>query len=129
MHAIRVDPLVRLRYVEVAQPDMHDPSGDLRRVEAALRSEWGLDGLRCGLDVLGVLQAALRDGDWRITAAVHAERDIIAVWPGLRDRVYGAAVDVGSTTIAAHVCDLTTGEVVASAGAMNPQIRFGEDTS
>ena len=49
--------------------------------------------------------------------------DILAVWPGLRDRVYGAAVDVGSTTIAAHVCDLVSGEVVASAGAMNPQIQ------
>ena len=127
VHAIRVDPLVRLRFVEVARPDMHDPSGDLRRVEAALREEWGLDGLRCGLEVLETLQAALRDGEWCITAAVHADRDIVAVWPGLRDRVYGAAVDVGSTTIAAHVCDLTTGEVVASTGAMNPQIRFGED--
>jgi len=37
------------------------------------------------------------------------------------------AVDVGSTTIAAHLCDLSSGEVVASAGVMNPQIRFGED--
>ena len=127
VHAIRVDPVVRLRFVEVAQPDMHDPSGDLRRVEAALREEWGLDDLRCGLEVLGTLQAALRAGEWRITAAIHGDRDIVAVWPGLRDTVYGAAVDVGSTTIAVHVCDLTTGEVVASAGAMNPQIRFGED--
>jgi hypothetical protein len=46
---------------------------------------------------------------------------------GLRDKAYGIAVDVGSTTIAAHLCDLQTGEVVASAGMMNPQIRFGED--
>ena len=127
VHAIRVDPVVRLRFVEVAQPDMHDPSGDLRRVETALRDEWGLEDLRCDLAVLETLQAALRSGDWRITAAVHGDRDIVAVWPGLKDRVYGAAVDVGSTTIAAHVCDLTSGEVVASAGAMNPQIRFGED--
>jgi uncharacterized 2Fe-2S/4Fe-4S cluster protein (DUF4445 family) len=37
------------------------------------------------------------------------------------------AVDIGSTTIAAHLCDLGTGEVLASAGMMNPQIRFGED--
>jgi uncharacterized 2Fe-2S/4Fe-4S cluster protein (DUF4445 family) len=51
----------------------------------------------------------------------------VAAWPGFRDRVYGAAVDVGSTTIAAHLCDLVSGEVLASAGAMNPQIRFGED--
>src|SRR5262249_10160123 len=40
---------------------------------------------------------------------------------------YGLAVDIGSTTIAGHLCDLATGEVVASAGVMNPQIRFGED--
>jgi len=127
VHAIKVDPVVRLRYVEVAPPDMHEPSGDLRRVEAALGEEWGLSDLRCDLQVLETLQAALRAGDWRVTVAVHGERDIIAMWPGLRDRVYGAAVDVGSTTIAAHICDLVSGDVIASAGAMNPQIRFGED--
>ena len=49
------------------------------------------------------------------------------MWPGFRERVYGIAVDIGSTTIAAHLCDLSSGEVVAAAGAMNPQIRFGED--
>jgi len=37
------------------------------------------------------------------------------------------AIDVGSTTIAAHLCDLGSGDVVASSGIMNPQIRFGED--
>ncbi len=54
-------------------------------------------------------------------------RDIVGVWPGLVDRVYGVAVDIGSTTVAAHLSDLTTGETLASAGVMNPQIRFGED--
>jgi uncharacterized 2Fe-2S/4Fe-4S cluster protein (DUF4445 family) len=43
------------------------------------------------------------------------------------ERAFGVAVDVGSTTIAAHLCDLVSGEVVASSGVMNPQIRFGED--
>ena len=49
------------------------------------------------------------------------------VWPGFRDRLFGVAIDVGSTTIAAHLCDLMSGEVLASSGVMNPQIRFGED--
>ena len=53
--------------------------------------------------------------------------EIVAVWPGFVDTAYGIAVDVGSTTVAGHLIDLTTGEVVASAGVMNPQIRFGED--
>ena len=51
----------------------------------------------------------------------------IAVWPGLKEQVVGVAIDVGSTTMSAHLCDMVTGDVLASTGAMNPQIRFGED--
>ena len=127
VHDIELDPVVRLYYVEVQPPDMHDPAGDLRRVEEALEFEWRLENLRCDLRVVQGLQRSLRDGEWRVTVAVHNDNEIVAVWPGFRDRVYGAAVDVGSTTIAVHLCDLASGEVVAAAGVMNPQIRFGED--
>ncbi len=125
--AIELYPVVRLHYVQVKQPDMHDPSGDLRRLFEALEAEWSLKDLTCDLSVLQGLQSALRAADWQVTVAVHAEKQIIGVWPGLRERAFGLAVDVGSTTIAAHLCDLLSGEVVASAGVMNPQIRFGED--
>jgi uncharacterized 2Fe-2S/4Fe-4S cluster protein (DUF4445 family) len=127
VRAIELNPVVRLHYVQVKEPDMHDPSGDLRRLFDALEREWGLTGLACDLSVLQILQGALRAGSWEVTVAVHAEKQIIGVWPGLHEAVFGLAVDIGSTTIAAHLCDLTSGEVVASAGTMNPQIRFGED--
>ena len=53
---------------------------------------------------------------------------IIEIWPGLYEKgLYGLAIDLGSTTIAAHLTDLKSGDVLKSAGAMNPQIRFGED--
>ena len=126
-HAIELNPVVRLHYVQVKQPDMHDPSGDLRRLFEALEAEWGLTGLTCDLSVIQTLQPTLRSGSWAVTVAVHAAKQVIGVWPGLHELVYGLAVDVGSTTIAAHLCDLASGEVVASAGLMNPQIRFGED--
>jgi uncharacterized 2Fe-2S/4Fe-4S cluster protein (DUF4445 family) len=124
---IELNPVVRLHYVQVKEPDMHDPSGDLRRLFEALEREWGLKDLVCDLSVLQILQGALRAGAWQVTVAVHAEKQIIGVWPGLHEAVFGLAVDIGSTTIAAHLCDLTSGDVVASAGSMNPQIRFGED--
>ena len=124
---IEVDPVVTLHYVEVAQPDMHDPASDLRRVIAALKSQWGLEGLHADLRVLHRLQRALREGAWKVTVAVREGAQIIGVRAGFADRAHGLAVDIGSTTIAAHLCDLSTGEVVAASGVMNPQIRFGED--
>jgi uncharacterized 2Fe-2S/4Fe-4S cluster protein (DUF4445 family) len=106
---------------------MHDPSGDLQRLLQALETQWDLRGLDCDLRAIQGLQKALRQGEWTVTVAVHQNQQITAIWPGFRDKAYGLAVDVGSTTIAGHLCDLASGEVVGSAGVMNPQIRFGED--
>ena len=100
---------------------------DLTRLKEALLTQWDLGGLNCGTGVLAGLQAALREGNWSVTVAVHRDREIIGVWPGYRGEVYGLAIDVGSTTIAAHLCELSSGSVICSDGRMNPQIRFGED--
>ncbi|WP_438956757.1 ASKHA domain-containing protein [Cognatiyoonia sp.] len=130
---IVVNPSTRLYYVEVQEPDMHDPSGDLERLITALRKEWELPELEADLSVLKALQPVLRKGEWKVTCAVHLGDDtfsprIMQIWPGYYEgSIYGLAVDLGSTTIAAHLCDLGSGEVVASSGIMNPQIRFGED--
>lgn len=125
-HPIRIDPLVRLFYVEVLEPDMHAPTSDFGRLAAAL-AENGAGAVTADLPVLRDLQAILRRGRWRVTAAVRRDGRLVQLWPGFHDRALGLALDVGSTTIAAHLCDLVTGEVVGSAGVMNPQIRFGED--
>ena len=131
VRAITMDPATRLHYVEVAEPDMHEPSGDLQRLERALAEQWGIEGATADFHTLPTLQPALRAGDWKVTVAVHRDDHgprILHVWPGYHEGgLYGLAIDVGSTTIAGHLCDLATGEVLASVGLMNPQIRFGED--
>ncbi|MDP6165494.1 MAG: ASKHA domain-containing protein [Gammaproteobacteria bacterium] len=126
-HDITLNPLVHLYYVEVQEPDMHDPSGDLRRLLNALEHDWQLTNLDYDVALLAQLQQVLRTGKWCVTVAVRQNKQVVALWPGFHDKLYGIAVDVGSTTIAAHLCDLISGEVKASAGVMNPQIRFGED--
>ena len=125
---IKLDPAMRLHYVVVEEPNMHKPSGDLERLLRALAEQWGLTDLEeCDLRTLQRLQKALREGNWKVTVAVHRGQRITAIWPGFHDRAYGIAVDLGSTTIAAHLWNLSTGKDVASGGIMNPQIRFGED--
>ncbi len=130
---ITLNPSVKLFYVEVEEPDMHEPSGDLERLVSALDEGWNIKGLRADLHILTSLQTTLRKGAWKVTAAIHlgdAENPpkIMHLWSGFYEgSIYGLAVDLGSTTIAAHLCDLQSGEVIASSGIMNPQIRFGED--
>ncbi len=127
---IEMDPIVRLCFVEVREPDMHEPSGDLRRLIEAVETQWPdrvTGPIRCDLHVIQTLQATLRAGKWHVTVALRNGTDMIALWPGLKEQIVGVAIDVGSTTMSAHLCDLVTGDVLASTGAMNPQIRFGED--
>ena len=130
---IVMNPSTKLYYVEVQEPDMHNPAGDLERLRMALNEQWQLENVHADLHILQKMQPILRKGDWKVTCAVHLGDDenaprIMHIWPGYYEgTVYGLAVDLGSTTIAAHMCDLQTGEVVASSGIMNPQIRFGED--
>lgn len=126
-HDIQINPETHAYFVEVEKPDMHDPSGDLERLQLALRRDWDLGDLSISLPALQALQSTLRDDEWQVTTAIRSNGEIIAVWPGLRTKLYGVAIDVGSTTIAAHLCDLASGDVLTSAGQMNPQIRFGED--
>ena len=124
---IAIDPTIRLHFITVREPDMHEPSSDLGRIHEALEAQWGLSGLETDFGIMRTMQPMLRKGKWQVTAAVRDGRELVALWPGLKEQVFGLAVDLGSTTIAAHLCDLATGEVKASSGLMNPQIRFGED--
>ena len=127
VRSFTVDPVVRLHHVEVEAPELASPSGDLARLFEALEREWQLTGLEADLHVVRSLQPALEAGHQRVTVAVHDGRQVIAIWPGLHEKAYGVAIDVGSTTIAGHLADLSDGSVLASHGVMNPQIRFGED--
>ena len=127
---IEMDPIIRLCLVEVREPDMHEPSGDLRRLVEALQTQWPdrvTGEIDCDLHILQQLQPVLRAGKWQVTVALRDGNRIVGIWPGLKERVAGVAIDVGSTTMSAHLCDMVTGDVLASTGAMNPQIRFGED--
>ena len=130
---IVMDPATRALYVEVAEPDMHEPTGDFERLVTALQEQWGVGEVAAELPILRRLQPALRKGGWKVTVALHkgnhdTRHRLLDIWPGFHEGgIYGLAIDLGSTTVAAHLCDLRDGSVLASAGVMNPQIRFGED--
>ncbi len=135
--AIAVDAAMRLYYVELPAPHMKDHRGDWQRLQDELRTVHGLDGLTIDLAALRELQPALAAGGRAVTVTVWSARasedadagtgEVVRVQPGFHDALYGIAVDVGTTTVAGHLCHLRTGEILGSASRMNPQVPYGED--
>jgi uncharacterized 2Fe-2S/4Fe-4S cluster protein (DUF4445 family) len=129
---IERDPAIHMCYVEVEEPDMEKPLGDLDRLLVALEKDWKLSRIEVDFHLLPRVQQILRKGEWKVTAAIHKDEAddrprLVALYPGLKNEAYGIACDIGSTTIAMHLSSLLSGRTLASSGTSNPQIRFGED--
>jgi len=124
---IEVEPVIRQYYVEVEEAKLGVHRGDWGRLQDALTEQWNLKDLSIDIHVLRKLQAVLRAEKWAITVIIWNEREVIEVRPGYVEGAYGLAVDVGSTTVASYLCDLQSGELLATEAMMNPQVSYGED--
>jgi uncharacterized 2Fe-2S/4Fe-4S cluster protein (DUF4445 family) len=123
---IELDPAVRQVTVVVDEAQLGEHRGDWGRLQQALREQWQIQANRIDLPALQKLQAALREGGWKVTVTLWQD-EVIAVTPGYEAASYGLAVDIGSTTVAGYLCDLRTGKLLATEAVMNPQVTYGED--
>jgi len=124
---IEHNPAVKLYYIEVEAPSFQEPTGDFERICTELENRYGLKDLRIDIQTLRQLPAVLRKKDWKVTVSVWMDQEIIRVQPGKREESYGLAVDIGTTTVAAYFCNLSTMEVMDTVSMMNPQCKYGED--
>jgi uncharacterized 2Fe-2S/4Fe-4S cluster protein (DUF4445 family) len=136
--AIEVKPAIRKYYVSLTPPNLERPIADWERLAKELETTIGLvrrgeENLPRWFDLtidyqcLRMLSSTLRDAHWKVTVAVWRDQQVISVEPGYMPDSYGAAVDIGSTTIALYLCNLRTGALLAAESEMNPQIVYGED--
>ncbi len=122
-----LDPAVKNYFVKMPAATLEDHRSDLNRLQDALKEQYGLENLSMDYFVLRELPNVIRDGNWEVTATVLYDREIIDVRPGFAEKWYGIGIDVGTTTVAAYLCDMSTGEMLIKDGMMNPQVRYGED--
>lgn len=130
LEPITVDPSFSLFYLTIPEAQLGDSVSAADALANAVATQHKRRAPEVARRTLATLHAAMAKAEGEVTVAVRhdaAADSIVAAWPGFVDSVYGIAVDVGSTTVAGHLCELLTGEIVGSSGLMNPQIRFGED--
>ncbi len=136
--AIEIKPSVRKYYVALTPPNLERPIADWERLAKGLETSMGLvrrgeENLPRWFDLtidyqcLRTLSSTLRQAKWNVTVSVWQDKEVIEVQPGYVEDSYGAAVDIGSTTVALYLCNLRTGELLAAESEMNPQIVYGED--
>lgn len=135
---IEIKPSIRKYLVKMSPPNLERPIADWERLAKGLETSMGLirrgeenlprwSDLKIDYACLRTLSDTLRQANWDVTVSVWQDKEVIQVQPGYVEESYGAAVDIGSTTIALYLCDLRTGEVLAAESEMNPQIVYGED--
>lgn len=124
-------PLVVALALELPQPTIHDCLSDFSRLTRELRRAGGIQDLVVPLDVLRTAPQVLRDSNWEVTAVVartNGAHELVALRPGATaSGLYGAAVDVGTTTIVVHLVDLASGATLGAAAALNRQAAYGDD--
>lgn len=124
-----LNPGVKKYYIELKSPTLEDCRDDFTRVKDALLHKYRNLEKHISMDykVMQTLSSLLRKEKYKITVTLWMDKEIISVEPGFNENIYGVAMDVGTTTIAAALCDLSSGEVITQTSSLNPQIIYGED--
>ena len=124
---IELKPAVKKYTLELPPATLEDTLGDWERLQNKLDKKYKLKNLSIDYQALMALQEIIRQGEWKLTVSVWQDKEVIRVEPGFAQKGYGLAVDVGTTTIAGYLCDITDGKLIATASMMNPQVIYGED--
>ncbi len=124
---MELNPAIIPYYVELASPSFHDLLGDFDRLQKTLSERYHLPPLDIDYSALLKLPQILRQENWKVTVTVWMGKEILDIQPGQVDDFYGMAVDIGTTTVAGYLCNLRSGELIATESMMNPQVVYGED--
>ena len=125
---IAIKPAVKSYFLRLMPPTLEDPMDDQQRLLRALYESTGLGDITLDYTVLCNLSQVLRENNWEVTVTVREDKqEIVRVRGGDYSRKLGIAIDIGTTTLAAYLCDLDTGELLQKASRMNSQIGYGED--
>jgi len=125
--SIELKPAVIPYYVELTPPSFHDLLGDFDRLKKGLSERYHLSSLNIDYPVLLKLPHVLRQGNWKVTVSIWMEKEILDIKPNRVDDLYGLAIDIGPTTVAGYLCNLRSGELIATQSMINPQVIYGED--
>ncbi len=122
-------PAVRSAQIHVERCQMGDNSSDWQRVKEAVSSAFGIDvaAIPVNPKLLDKVFDTLEEHDYNVTAVLYNNEIIDLLPPDENFKAFGAAFDIGTTSVVCYLLDLTTGEEISHASMLNPQSQYGAD--
>ena len=119
-------PPVRKIMLTLTPPAIEDNLSDVERIRRAL-SEQGIEDMRFSHGFVQTMAKALRSHNWTVYLTYTEHHEAISVVSSGRERHYGLAVDIGTTTVVAYLVDCTDGTLLDTGVTYNSQMRHGDD--
>ncbi len=119
------EPPVKAYHLQLTSPSLSDQQGDADRLLKALDEQHQQRCNKIDTSVLRSFPPQIRAWNWECQASVR-NNEVVALNPR-HTRQLGLAIDLGTTTIAGYLLDLSSGQTLASQGVINPQMNYGED--
>ena len=125
---VKLEPLIKKFFLKLEKPTLDEPTSDMDRLNDYVLKKFGVSNPKYNFDALKSLGSLIREDNYEFTVCIWNNSEILTIEPGdTTEKIYGYAVDIGTTKLAGYLIDLNNGEVLAAGGLMNPQIPFGED--
>jgi len=121
-------PIIKKLTLKIPKPTLNDITPDMERLTNAIKKYGKIEELYLDYEVLKTLPDVIRKGRWIVTVVLWDGKEVICVEPrSTCHKLYGVAIDIGTTKLACYLVDLNTGEILTTTSALNPQIPYGED--
>ncbi len=123
MRKVKLNPIIKKKFVVLQSPDIEHQESDIQRISAAAEAR----NCEIPLELMRKLPEELRLNDFRVTIGIM-DKSITFIEPGdTTSTLYGLALDIGTTTIAAYLLNLVTGKRIDVHSLLNPQKKYGAD--
>ncbi len=136
LSGFQFNPVVKNLKITISEPSLEDNTSDLTMLVREIKKELDLRDINCSDIMLNLANIShigqlLRENNWKVTVTLFMLGNLLEmvnIQGGHHDQPpYGIALDIGTTTLAAYLVDLTSGKIIDKAGTYNKQSQYGDD--
>ncbi|MEM1678097.1 MAG: ASKHA domain-containing protein [Ignisphaera sp.] len=125
---IEILPAIKKISVVLPRATLNDVRADFERIADAIKGYVDLSNIDVDIDSIQKLPEIIRAGDWSVTVTIWNNKKLVDIEAGdSSDKLYGLAIDIGTSKIVVHLVELASGNTVAIESIPNPQASYGAD--